>query len=429
MKNATTKIGILILSILAVTGSVMAFWKLFIEPPRDFESVNLHQKSLREDISKISSTKNRAYNDSLYVVITDKFDVFYGNGFLTDSENDTDLSNFVAIFAATYYDLCEKKFSTPRWGEQGFASILSKLNDLRDLTLTTGYKALQTSGADKLNEIESVINNYKKAKSIASTSTFRSISHARETITAANSYAADLRIGKSDLHDKLLMVKHHIGKSHYLHLERSINNLSKKYKYLEKDTFDEQSRELLSEIENYDNFKSIYERSANDSSPLKSELGNIVSRAHQYYESLIKPVINYTIGDWQPTASPDYNFKAFRSYRNKGVDKSTATMTFTISNCSSFKFYIRSWAEGGYDYVMVGKLNQMPSADNSSSIYASTKSNNSSGSGLSSYQSVEFYNLNPHSEYTIYVVYRKDVNGSKNDDCGYLLLPSNANSR
>ena len=429
MKNLSTKIFVLIICILAAVGAVMAFWKLFVEPPRDFGSVNLHQKSLREDISKISSTKNRAYNDSLYVVITDKFDVFYGNGFLTDSENDTDLSNFVANFAVTYYDLCEKKFNTAGWGEQGFVLILSRLKGLRNLTLSTGVKALQTSEAGKLDEIEGVINNYKKAKSIASVSTFRGINHARETITAANSYATDSRIGKSDLHDKLIKVKHSIGSLHYSHLENSINNLSSNYKYLEKDAFDEQSRELLSKIESYDNFKSIYESSAKDSSPLKSELGNIVSRAHQYYESLNKPVINYTLGDWETIASPDNRYKAFRSYRNKGVDGSTATMTFTISNCSSFKFYIRSWAESGYDYVMVGKLNQRPSVDNSSSIYASTKSNNSSGSSLSSYQSVEFNNLNPHSEYTIYVVYKKDGSGNQNDDCGYLLLPSNATLR
>jgi len=423
MKNTSIKIVILVVSLLIAVGAILAFWKLFVEPPHDFEGANLHASSLKEDIGKITSSKDRAYNDSLYIVIIDKYVVFHENGHISDAENDEGLKNFSRIFIATYSDLCEKKFNSARWGEKGFKEITQRINSLKSLKLSNGNKVVQGTDAGKLNDIEGVIDRYKNAKKAASVSTYQSVSQAKSAINNASTYASDPYISKSDLQDKLVNVKKVIGKSHYAFLEDKVDAL-RSYRSMTKETFESKCADIKTELQNYEGVKSIYGSSAKDISSLKNTLGNLWTEAQRYYESLIQPAITYSIGGWTTMTSPSTSYKAFMSQSYRGVPNSTCMMSFRIKGYTTFTFYIRSYAEGEYDYVMVGQLNQRPDSNNSSSIYASTKGNQSSGTSVYNYRTVTYSGLQRTQEYTIYVVYRKDGSNNNNDDRGYLLLPN-----
>lgn len=108
----------------------------------------------------------------------------------------------------------------------------------------------------------------------------------------------------------------------------------------------------------------------------------------------------------------------YESFSNYNVNSSSATCVITINEYSNFKFYIRSYGEGSYDYVNVYDL------DGANTIKATTKGKSNSGTTLSSYTLVEFTNLDGR-EHTIKIVYLKDSSGNSGTDRGYLMIPYN----
>ena len=116
----------------------------------------------------------------------------------------------------------------------------------------------------------------------------------------------------------------------------------------------------------------------------------------------------------------------YKSFSNYHVADSTATMTITLNGYTSFKVYIRSWAEATYDYTMASTLDgAAPTSSSSSTCYASTKNNNNtSGTSLSDYLEVTYNNISTGGrDHTITIVYMKDQATDSNDDRGYLLIP------
>ena len=149
---------------------------------------------------------------------------------------------------------------------------------------------------------------------------------------------------------------------------------------------------------------------------------------------------SYTVnlnGQWEATTAvpnPDSTLYdgVYRSSSNYNVNSGVATMYITIKDCSSFKMYIRSYAESNYDYVMVSQLDQTitgkTSYNNTSLVKAHTRGNHQPGTALSNYTLVEFTGITS-GMHTIMVVYRKDGSGNIGEDRGYVLIPkSNVSS-
>ena len=142
---------------------------------------------------------------------------------------------------------------------------------------------------------------------------------------------------------------------------------------------------------------------------------------------------SYTVnlnGQWEATTAvpnPDSTLYdgVYRSSSNYNVNNGVATMYITIKDCSSFKMYIRSYAESNYDYVMVSQLDKTITGSSSYSdttlVKAHTRGNQQSGTALSSYTLVEFTGITS-GEHTITVMYRKDSSVNNGDDRGYVLI-------
>ena len=116
----------------------------------------------------------------------------------------------------------------------------------------------------------------------------------------------------------------------------------------------------------------------------------------------------------------------YESYSNYNTNSTAAIMYIDINGLSTFKLYIRSYAESNYDYVMVSQLDK--SINNSSSysdttlVKAHTRGNQQSGTTISNYTLVEFTGIDEGS-HRITVLYRKDSSQNKYDDRGYVLIP------
>jgi hypothetical protein len=146
----------------------------------------------------------------------------------------------------------------------------------------------------------------------------------------------------------------------------------------------------------------------------------------------------YTVnlnGQWEKTtdiSNPDSTLYdgVYRSSSNYNVNSGVAIMYITIKDYSSFKLYIRSYAESNYDYVMVSQLDKTITGSTSYSdttlVKAHTRGNQQSGTALSSYTLVEFTGISS-GEHTITVVYRKDSSVNNGDDRGYVLIPKSDN--
>ena len=135
----------------------------------------------------------------------------------------------------------------------------------------------------------------------------------------------------------------------------------------------------------------------------------------------------YTVNlnsQWEKTTAvtnPDSSLYdgVYRSASNYNVHNTAAIMYIDISGLTSFKLYIRSYAESSFDYVMVSQLDQTinnsTSYSNTSLVKAHTRGNQQSGTALSSYTLVEFTGIDGGS-HRITVVYRKDGSANSGDD-------------
>jgi hypothetical protein len=143
----------------------------------------------------------------------------------------------------------------------------------------------------------------------------------------------------------------------------------------------------------------------------------------------------YTIdlndGQWELSdtpANPDPSLYdgVYRSVKSKGVSNGYDTMYIDIVGYDTFKLYVRSYAESGYDYVMVSQLDQTitgsTSDTNTTLVKASTKGKQNGTATISGYTLVEFTGIDG-GEHRITVVYRKDSSGDNSDDRGYVLIP------
>ena len=135
---------------------------------------------------------------------------------------------------------------------------------------------------------------------------------------------------------------------------------------------------------------------------------------------------------WQSSSivNPDPSLYdgVYESFSNKGINNSAAIAYITINGYSNFKFYIRSYAESNYDYVMVSQLDQVisysTSYNSTSLIKAHTRGKQNSGTALAYYTLVEFTGID-EGQHVITVLYRKDSSTNSGYDCGYLLIPKN----
>lgn len=103
---------------------------------------------------------------------------------------------------------------------------------------------------------------------------------------------------------------------------------------------------------------------------------------------------------------------------NKNNGYSLAKVTF--HGYELFDFYYTSYAESNYDYLMISKLGQDWSNKTASlsyvdsSVYLYTK-----GMQTTTFKKGSFDNLDANTEYSFWIMYRKDGSANSNDDRGY----------
>ena len=148
------------------------------------------------------------------------------------------------------------------------------------------------------------------------------------------------------------------------------------------------------------------------------------------YYSAVTANCNNEWGLYADTYNPQpASYQGFVSMSNIKKDNSYASLILTFSantTIPSYSFYIRSYGENRYDYVMVSQLNQNVTSATSSAdttlVKAVTMGSATSVTALTGYKLVTFTNI-PAGKNTVQIIYRKDSSQSGGTDQGYVLLP------
>lgn len=129
----------------------------------------------------------------------------------------------------------------------------------------------------------------------------------------------------------------------------------------------------------------------------------------------------------------------YESFSNSGATQhsSIASMYIDITDYDEFTFYIRSYGESNWDYVMVSNfLHEDPDNDyweltsgtsysDTTKVKAHTRGLSTSGTGITSYTQVTFSNIDNSMSKThrIQVIFRRDSSGSGGTNQGFVLIP------
>lgn len=420
MKNVSSKILILAASFIGVVVAVLVFVKTVVSPPVDVEFVDEHQQKMIKALDSFTSSKKIAFNDSLYDACIDKIAVFADNGLISQEQTDYDKQKLINAYVPLFKSECFRQFSESGWSESCFRPMRKRIEALRSVKLSSKSPVVQGTNASDLKSIEDVMSDYASAKSAANARTFHDVSSTRRSINTAAQYLETQYIKISNLKSSLERVQPSLEESHYRHVSSEVNRLSG-YRNMSQENFDKLVSSVNATINEYDNNKSMYGRYARDISSLKSNAGNTISTARQYYLSLQKPTITISSlggwSSWYDSANPTWN--GYRSSSNYHVANSDARMSFTIKGYDQFSFWVRSSSESCCDYLMASHLDQYsPTYDN---CQYTTKSKDDANT----WKEVKYYGLNKATTYTIYVVYHKDSSYDSGDDRAYILLPKN----
>ena len=418
MNNTSKKILILGGVIAIAVAGILFFYPTIVSPPIDVPIENLHKSSVEANINDFSDTESTSYNDSIYKIVIDKLSLYKREEFMTEEEIDYQTKSLVQKYLPIFTKLSNAKFRVSTWRESDHKTMLERIAHLRTLKVDYGEtSAVAGSYESDLRRIEQIISNYKKAKEVATYSTFYSVSDANNKIQDAENYRImDPLSNCTELTTRLAAVKCNIGNSHYYQIESKVNNMAN-YRNMTEETFNSLMSVANSKIQEYDNNRSKYGHNAKTTESLRQKAAEYYRNAKEFFT---REEINITTDyQWSSMTSPNPSYRAYQSSSNYNVHNSNATMTFTIKGYETFTFYIRSNGEAYYDYVLVG-LNSMPTTNSS---YTSTHGNAQSGTLLSYYTPVTIRNLVKSNTYTVYVVYHKDGSNNYGTDRGYVLIP------
>lgn len=420
MNNAGKKILILSSTIILAVAAILAFYPTIVAPPANVPMKNLHKISLEDDIEDFAESGTRKYNDSIYDVISDKIAIYREEGFLTPVELDYEINLMVMNYVPAFLTSCYRVFNSPVWSETGLGEMEDRIAELKGLKLNDGSPAVTGSSVSGLDEVASIIKNYWNAKAVAGNSEFYSVDDAAAKIRLANMYLAmEYLKNCSELNGKLAGVKVRIGNSHYNQIYAKVEEMSG-YRNMSENAFKTLTASVNNAIKEYEAFRSQYGSPAKSEAALKQMANRYYTEATEYYSRDFKrQIIVNTQGQWASMDSPSIAYRAFCSTSNYHRPGTSAVMSFTVTGCDDFTFYIRSNGENNNDYLIVG-IDEIPTK---SLYYASTKGKSTAGTGFSNYTPVELTDMIKDRKYRIYVVYVKDGSIDYGEDRGYVLIP------
>ena len=414
----TKKIIILIIALIAAVGAVLAFIPTILTPPEDIQEENVHLKSVKNDIDAIRTNDSFSYNDSIFLVVTDKLYIYSKEGFLNSTEVNDNLFRLIEKYIPELRRYCYGRLRASVWRDSDHELMLSRIKYIKSIELNPPASLTLGDYVSGLEEIESIIADYRDAWKAAGYSSFYSVEDANRKISEAEKYRSAMYISNcTSLMEALSAVRMNIGRSHYNQVDSQVEKMSG-YASMTSAQFTTLQQDVSNAINEYEDNKANYGPSAKSADILYDKANDYRKSAMAYFgRNATKSLAVWDYPDWMSMESPNRYYDAYRS-TNVNEGDSEACLTIRVEGMDSFTFFVRSDGEADYDYIIVG-LDRKPTV---TSYFATTKGAPSGNSSFSAYKKVTVKNLGYEQHY-IYVVYQKDQSVNSGSDRGYVLVP------
>ena len=272
------KILILVLAVSCAIGGVMVYAKTKVEPPVSLKQTNQFLDDLNKCYKSIKSTsESHKEVDLLYLKTVDRIKIFQNEKKISTSESDKQYEILIDCYAPLFLKRCFSKFEKSNWIEKDHEYMLIVLARLKSVRHSDNTPVLSKAKADSLALVNTIIKNYRIAKTISHKTYFDGINNAQRTISDAKQYASDAYLSKcTSLRNALNNVRTSIANSHYNYIQTQVEKLSQ-YRYYGKDYYENSLIPMVDEcVTKYDqNAKSLY--------GTKKDVEVLWNRARAYY--------------------------------------------------------------------------------------------------------------------------------------------------
>ncbi len=259
MKNAVSKSIILAVALAAAIGGVLFFIRYVVNPPEDISAIATAESVFNPNIKNNVASFNP---DSLslmeaevsYDALVDRATIFSEDKLITDKQiYDNAIAESSEKFTKCFIRWSIEKFSKSTWNT-GDHSVMSRLiSKMRKVSIDEGAKkALSPQTLSSLTEIESVINDYKKAWSVTRNTRFTDYQNVTSIRNEARTYATRKYLSNcTDLVNALNAIGEKQENSCYNQLYKTVERLQYLYYFENRKAYENESKRIFGLIKEF----------------------------------------------------------------------------------------------------------------------------------------------------------------------------------
>ena len=277
------KITILIAAILLAIGGVLFYMHRITQPPMP-STANQFATALMTDTVVITNEKSL---EKGYARFNDELTLFQGEKFISTEEFDKGKEQLYVTYAPKFVNWCFEKFHESVWNAKDHQFMLNRISTLQSATYSGGHRSIIEPGStpsNKMNEVKSIIQDYRDAWAATHVGAFVSLSDSRNKISRANSFKSHAYINNcTSLMQALSNVSAKLETAHYAYLASQVARLARYRNYSDLESYDNFVDQVNAVINEYDeNAKDVYGKSRSTKA-LIDQGGEYYSRAYEYF--------------------------------------------------------------------------------------------------------------------------------------------------
>lgn len=278
MKTAI-KIIILLLAITCAIGGVMIYAKTKVAPPIVAFQTNQYIKDVDDLVAEENAASGAEQEDEVLLRAVDRIHFFKQEGKMDAATADKCLDKFVHNYSSDFLKRSFAAFDQPVWNDGTHNYILTQSALLKGLTHSDSTPVMTGSTMDSLNLVASIISDYRNARRLCSTLTFRGYDNAEAIINKASTYADNEYLSNCPtLINDLRAIKSNLANSCYNQIVAKVEELANYGNYT-KEYYDNTL------VPNVDRAVTEYDNKAVSVFGSKENVSELWNRAKSYYNN------------------------------------------------------------------------------------------------------------------------------------------------
>ena len=259
MKNAVSKSIILAVALAAAIGGVLFFIRYVVNPPEDISAVataeNVFNPSIKSSVASFNpDSLNLKETEVSYDALVDRATIFCEDELLSDKQiYDSAITELSEKFTKCFISWSIDKFNKSTWNTGDHEVMLRLISKMRKVSIDEGSKkALSPETLSSLTEIESVVNDFKKAWSITKKTFFSDYNNAMSVRSEARAYATKKYLRNcTNLVNALNTIGEKQENSCYNQLYKTVERLQYLYYFENREAYEKESKRIFGLIKEF----------------------------------------------------------------------------------------------------------------------------------------------------------------------------------